>query len=505
MSSIKLKDLSVKDIVGQTVMPRIDFKKKTDIERARRLVGNYNLSGFIIFNGEIEELRKTVAMLQSETKIPLLFGCDAERGLGQVVEGATKFPYLMSHGAANDPKLLEQQAEITAKEMKYCGLNLIFSPVLDVNTNPLNPIINIRSFSDDKEVVGKLGTVFIKKMKECGIISCVKHFPGHGSTDLDSHVDLPVLKKTPDELKDSDFVPFKQAIEQSVDCIMAGHLAVPKIDYETIPATISENIINGILRKMLRFDKVVITDSFIMNAVKKYGAENSIAERSIKAGCDIILDPESPEELLQHLGSEIENNVELQAQSRSACRRVLELKSAVNFETANAEIPDKLESRRIVSLISERSVCEVKPGVLGREAVIVNVFDSAGGLGNISSPFIDRLLESGIKVNKVNQIEEQSTISNDPFVTSINIVFTEIAAWKNSGFLSEDFKKVLSYISEMETKKILISFGSPYIAGEYRDFDIVLCSFDVLPPCQVAAADLLTGRIVSNAKMPVKF
>ena len=166
MSSEIQRELTFEEMSGQAVMPRIDFNKKEDIERAFQLVDKYKVAGFIIFNGEIEKVSGTTAKLQSESEIPLLFGCDAERGLGQIVEGGTKFPFLMSQGAAGDKMLLEQQAEITAMEMKYCGLNLLFAPVLDINTNPDNPIINTRSFSDDKNVVSDLGVIFFQKIKE---------------------------------------------------------------------------------------------------------------------------------------------------------------------------------------------------------------------------------------------------------------------------------------------------------------------------------------------------
>ena len=165
MINTDINKLSSLEIAGQLVMPRIDFDQEGHLEKAIRLVEDYKVGGFIIFNGEVNQVRKAVLKLGEISELPLFFGIDAERGLGQMVDGGTRFPFLMSQGASENFDLVKGQAVNTAREMKYCGLNLLFGPVLDINTNPRNPIINVRAFGDDPELVSKLGSIFYNTLK----------------------------------------------------------------------------------------------------------------------------------------------------------------------------------------------------------------------------------------------------------------------------------------------------------------------------------------------------
>ena len=223
---------------------------KATFEQALRHVEKYSVTGFIIFNGEISQVKKYgIRPSKVKSKFPLFFGIDAERGLGQIVEGGTRFPFLMSQGASNNSRLVEQQAVNTAQEMKYCGLNVLFAPVLDINTNPDNPIVNVRAFGDEAGLVSDLGATFYNAVKNEGIYACGKHFPGHGSTDADSHVELPVVSKTVKQLLELELIPFKKAVESGIDFIMAGHLANDKIDNKDVPSIMSRQLITRLLRE----------------------------------------------------------------------------------------------------------------------------------------------------------------------------------------------------------------------------------------------------------------
>jgi len=497
------KNLTAPEIAGQLVMPRIDFNSTGYLQKAERLVGEFNVTGFIIFNGNVEQVRKTALHLQSLSKYSLFFGIDAERGLGQIVEGGTRFPFLMSQGASDNIELLQLQAENTAKEMSYCGLNLLFAPVLDVNTNPHNPIVNIRAFGDDAKLVARLGVVYSEHIKKHGVFACGKHFPGHGSTDTDSHVELPVLSKSLDDLMKLEFVPFKKAIESEIDFIMVGHLAVDEIDNSAVPATISKKLLTDVLRKQLGFNKVIITDSFRMGALKRIGEEHDIAIKSMEAGCDIILDPVNAEVLIEKFTEKINKDEKFASLAKKSVARLFDLKKGI--KAYSDILPDKNESYELVNRIARESICQLRGGATSNKIVDVNIFDVTNGEHNLCKPFLDKLIENGMEINSVNYISEDYDFNKTYEHDILNVVVTTVSAWTKYSVLTKFYKSILSHISNERVNKILVSFGSPHFIAEFIHYNIVISSFEIIVPCQQAAAELLMGKISSNAKLPIKF
>jgi beta-N-acetylhexosaminidase len=249
--------LSLTQKIGQILMPRLDFNEPDTLSYAKELVERYKVGSFIIMRGDCEDTGRAIRQLQNISPIPLLFGCDAERGLGQILSGATLFPFTMALGAIGDNDLVYRQARFIADEMKAQGLNIIFAPVLDVNSNPDNPIIGIRSYGDDPHKVSRLGSSFIRGCQDNGIMACAKHFPGHGSSDIDSHIDLPTLSRSFDEFLRCDLIPFQEAIRFGVSSIMTAHIALPRIDESAVPATFSEKLINEVLFRGLEFGSFI--------------------------------------------------------------------------------------------------------------------------------------------------------------------------------------------------------------------------------------------------------
>ena len=503
MINTDIDKLTSLETAGQLVMPRIDFGIDGYFEHALRFVEKYGVTGFIIFNGEIGQVRKSLSDLQNKSGIPLFFGIDAERGLGQIVKGGTRFPFLMSQGAANNSVLVKQQAATTAREMKYCGLNLLFAPVLDINTNPDNPIVNVRAFGDNAGLVSKLGAAFYNTVKSEGIFACGKHYPGHGPTNTDSHMELPVLSKTEQQLLDLELIPFKEAVDSDIDFIMAAHLSNDIIDESDVPSIISKRLITGLLRDKLGYNNVVITDSFRMDALRDLGAEEEVAVKSVIAGCDIILDPLDGESLIQKLADKIDSDQEFSIQAKNSVKRQFELKR--DLKPASDNFPDSKQSEELAFKIARESVCVVREGVLGSSKIDINIFDVTDGGDNICGTFIDRLISNGVEIGSVNFISEENTINTEFKYDTVNIVVTNVSAWTSNSVLTDYYHKVLKVISGREnTNNILISFGSPYVIADYLDYNIVISSFEVIKPCQTAAADILTGKITSDAVLPVK-
>lgn len=500
--------LSLNQKIGQIVMPRLDFTDPDALDYAKELVERYKVGCFIVMRGDIEETGRAIRELQSISPIPLLFGCDAERGLGQILSGATLFPFTMALGAIGDDGLVYRQARFVADEMRSQGLNMIFAPVLDVNSNPDNPIIGIRSYGEEPIEVSRLGISFIRGCQDSGIMACGKHYPGHGSSDVDSHVDLPTLSRSFEEFLQCDLIPFQGAINAGVSSIMTAHVAAPRIDQNEVPATFSDRLINEILFRRLQFRGLVITDSFHMEALSRYGDETEMAGRALAAGCDVILDPIEPLHLIETLSRMLkEGKISLDHLERAAGRVVL----------AKSKWLDKPETdpahgynsgSTIVREIARRSVCLLKGGRLENNRVKVFVFDVTQAQDEPSKSFVERLLQAGIEceVEVISRFDAGVPFRVEPGRRQaiICLTYTSVGAWREYYRLPEGVKQSLKRIAKADCDKFLISFGSPYVVRGFENFNTIICAFDRLGDCEYAAAEVLLGRLKAEGSLPVR-
>ncbi|HXX58549.1 MAG TPA: glycoside hydrolase family 3 N-terminal domain-containing protein [Thermodesulfovibrionales bacterium] len=284
------------------LIPRLNG---TEIEERRGYylgLAKKGISGFILFGGELETVRAKVRELQTESQRPLVIASDLEQGLGQQVKGGTLFPPAMAIASAikksdthRSRLLLERLYTAISLEARYAGINTILAPVLDINTNPKNPIIATRAFGEDPETVSFIGCEMLRVFRQNSIMACGKHFPGHGDTLIDSHVGLPVVKKELSDLRRHEFVPFQEAIDVGIEMIMLGHLSVPALDPSGMPASLSGQVVSY-LRKTMRFRGAIITDAMNMGAVGNY-TEEEASLMALKAGVDLILHPTDPDEV----------------------------------------------------------------------------------------------------------------------------------------------------------------------------------------------------------------
>src|SRR3990172_909570 len=289
------------------------------------------IGGFILFGGGRGGGKTFIEKLQSLSKIPLLIASDVERGVGQQIKGSTVFPCQMAVRAAiredrpEDVAILRDAVRAIATEALDVGINMPLIPVLDVNQNPDNPIICTRAFSDNPEDVSWFGLEYIGILEGSGLLSCAKHFPGHGDTWIDSHISLPGIDKPLQELMDRDILPFREAVQAGVSSIMVGHLQIPALD--SIPASLSRKVITGLLREGLGFHGLVLTDALNMSALS--GIEN-LAARCIHAGVDLLLHPSDAELTVRELTSAIQSKVLDEGEIDAAIGRVLKVKSRVH-------------------------------------------------------------------------------------------------------------------------------------------------------------------------------
>lgn len=504
LSGVDASALELRQSAGQVVMPRLDFRTSGSLDLARRLVGEFQVGGFIIFGGDTESVRSTTEELERMSPIPLLFGCDAERGLGQIVSGGSIFPFTMALGAADDETLAYSQAFLTASEMKQCGLNLVFAPVLDVNSNSDNPIINIRSFGDDPGLVSRMGSAFIKGCRSGGVFSCGKHFPGHGSVAVDSHSELPVLSLTREELFGRDLVPFESAISAGADMLMTAHIALPGITGTGNPATISDKVVRGVLRTELGYNGVVITDSFRMSGISDLGDEPGQSLRAIGAGCDIILDPQDPYKLLSALDGKASAGELDKGAILEAAERIISLKKSL---PPGNEERSKEAARNLSERIARKSVSFLRGGSLKSSRAILCTFDVTESGSDVARVFAERLRDSDVVLEAVNvtgptNLDElcRQTVDHTALICA---VFTTVGAWKNQFSLPVFMRASLERLSPAYKESFLVSFGSPYVVRGLDNFKTVICAFDSLPECQSAAADVLSGAAPATGRIPV--
>lgn len=314
MKQLPNLDLSLAEQVAQMVVVRasgylfdhqIQYPKwEPPAATLRHWLENLGVGGVILLGGSAGEVALRSQQLQNWAKIPLLIAADIEEGVGQRFSGATWFPPPMAISAIarKDPNLAQhyaaQMGAIIAQEALAIGINWILAPVVDVNNNPDNPVINVRAFGETPDTVSYLATAFIKGAQAYPVLTTAKHFPGHGDTATDSHLDLPILPHLPARLAEIELPPFKAAIAAGVDAVMSAHLLIPSWDAE-LPATLSERILSGQLRQQLGFEKLIVTDALVMCAIAdRYGAIVAPV-LAVEAGADILLMPVDPEGAIQ--------------------------------------------------------------------------------------------------------------------------------------------------------------------------------------------------------------
>lgn len=492
-------DIDSRMIAG-LIVPRLDGGDiESRMDEYRRLV-RLGIGGFIVFGGRKDSLAEGIEELRKESDQPLFIMSDLEQGLGQQVAGGTTFPPAMALARALDLEkedelgLFRNMIEILAMESRETGINTILAPVADIHTNPENPIICTRAFGKDPASVSAFVGEYVRALQDAGIKACAKHFPGHGDTDRDSHVELPVLRHGLDRLGHTELIPFRSAIENRVSMVMVGHLRVDAIDPDH-PATLSPALVDGLLRRELGYDGVVITDAMNMGAVREVYGEEQACLMALMAGCDILLHPENPESVISIIESSLEK-----AGPRivAAAERVRKLRDRLDAggrgDTAEPQGakaypigPDEL-----VSLLSEKALKMEKglPNITGREMLFIIDEDDAGG-GRI---FYETLKEEypDLSVFRLSGTDTE-TLPDTAGRPVIAALFSRIAGWKGRSGLSAESRETLKAVLAPAGESTLVSFGCPSLLSGL-DADTVINAWWEGEAAQKAAAQLLCGK-----------
>ena len=494
------------------------------VQRLESLVKEQKVGGLIIFGGEAFEAAYLINKLQEKSDIPLLIASDLERGLGNQIDGATLFPPLMSIGAAGSEELAFGMGQVTAREARAVGIHVTYAPVVDVNSNPLNPIINTRSIGEDPKLVSRLASAFIRGCQGNGLIATAKHFPGHGDTDVDSHTELPVVDKDLESLNQVELLPFKKAIEAGVQAVMTAHLQVPALDSTSdLPATLSPLIITELLREKLGFNGLIVTDAMEMGGVMTLYSSEEAAVKAVKAGVDCLLLPLETEKVIEALVKEVrsggisESRIDLSIRRilRAKARLGLHRKRSVDLEALPRILGSK-QHRDLAEKAFERSLTLVKNkndmNPLSCEDKKTAVFSLSSDKGDFfaGQVFIQEVKKRCPDVQQFyadaltgDEFIEEAVEKSCDVDTRIIILFSRLYSGKGSVGLNERHIELIKRLSEDEIPLLVISFGSPYFLKHFPEVDAYVCAYRKVNSAQKAAVKAVFGEIGFRGRLPV--
>lgn len=479
-----LNQWSDRELAAQVVFPRLnilDYLQNPDYKSNITRLVSEGIGGFCIFGGNIEDNIKVTNELQIFSEIPLLFCGDFENGISMRLSEGTEFPHAMALGASDNPEYTRKQASLIAQEAKAIGAFWNLAPVADINNNPKNPVINIRSFGETSEIVSKHTQAYILGTQSEKVLACSKHFPGHGDTEINSHLELPVLKQSKEELEKNELIPFKSSIEAGVMSIMIGHLSVTSIDESNLPATLSKKIITELLRKNLGFIGLVITDALEMKAIVNKFSNADIAELAVEAGVNVLLMPENNNNLINEISKLSSSDLNYRRMLIDSIEKIIAAKRWCGImpqyhrENMNSNLfsehPYKAlkYAHNALKLIGDESIIPLKDikslacfAILQKEEFFDNASRFTKMLGDATDFDMDfAYLDEHIEQESIDEFINQ-TMESDLIIFPI--------FFRNHTFASStEFPKTLSNAIEQlsaDKRTILIFFGSPYYAEE---------------------------------------
>jgi beta-N-acetylhexosaminidase len=549
------KKMSLDDKVGQLVVSSLNstyLSSDTEIyEALTQKVGKLRVGGFHVFGGtepipnvllnnnygnvvlgQPLAAASLLNRLQSLSSIPLLNTADFEAGAGFRIQGATVFPRAMAVGAAGDEKLAFESARITALESRAMGVHVNFAPIADVNNNARNPVINTRAFGEQPDAVGRLASAYVRGLHAGGVLATLKHFPGHGDTDVDSHLGLPVINHPRERLEQVELAPFRAGLASGADAVMTAHIQLPALDpSEFSPATLSQPIVTGLLRGQLKFDGLIYTDSMGMDAVAKRMSPGEAAARAIKAGNDIVLHSPDDAAAVAGIKTAVEKGEISQAQLDASVRRVLAAKARLGLHKTRLvsldDVPKIVGGRAhgtVAQELSKRSITLVKddrnqvPLRVPREASVLylSILDYASNW-RIAAP--SRTILPGIRqrwpATTAIELSDRSTTSEIDLVRAsaprydaiVASVFVRAASGSGRMDLAPSLVRLLSDLARATVNSprpfITVFFGNPYVPAGVTGLPAILLTYDFYDLAEGSALRALTGEAPITGRLPI--
>ena len=533
-----LASLSLREKAAQIVWPSVfgDFVSG-DSPQWRRLtdyVQKEKVGGFTISVGSPTEVAAKLNALQSMSQVPLLFGADLEAGAGFRARGgyfvpnaidlggAIVFPPEMAVGATRDTTLAYEQGRLTAIEGRALGIHIAYAPVLDVNNNPDNPVINTRSYGEDPQLDARLGVAFIHGVQDHGMIATGKHFPGHGDTGTNSHLALPVVTVSRSRLDTVELVPFRAAVNGGVGAIMSFHGAMPALDSSNVPGTLSPKVLTGLLRGELGFKGVIISDAMDMRGVlDQYGSDEAV-KRAISAGIDVLIQPLDVSQTIDAVVAGIREGRYTEARLDSSVRRVVEMKrrlglaqrklvdlNALRFlvgDTSNLQIARRVAEKSITLVRDSVRQVPIAPG-MAKVLSITLARRADLGAGNA----FNAELRAGLPNLRTEFMATEDASLNFPRLIAaadsadVTIVGSYVGqSWDAvSASAPQAFANFMQTLVQRGRKPIVIAFGNPYLLQQLPSIGTYLVAWGGFPVSQTAAARALLGSSAISGHLPI--
>ena len=546
-----LKKMSLEEKVGQLIVSSFQTNfLSTDSDEFDRLVSavhELHVGGFHLFGaaepvpgvllnptygpvtlGQPLAAASIVNRLQAISKTPLLNTADFETGAGFRIMGATQFPRLMAFGATRDEKLASEAGRITAEESRALGVHVNFAPVVDVNNNPRNPVINTRSYGEDPALVGRLASAYVRGLQAAGMMATLKHFPGHGDTDVDSHIGLPIIRHPRERFEQLELPPFREGIAAGAAAVMTGHIVMPSLDpAPNVPTTLSEPIVTGLLRGQMKFEGVIYTDSMGMDGVSATHAPGPAAVLAFKAGNDVILHSPDDRAAFAAIRDAVKSGEIAEARLNQSVERILRAKAMaglhrtrqVNLDAvsnivgtrANHAVADEVSRRSITLVKDERGSVPLK---LPKDAQILylSVLDFPTGwrIGAPSRTFAPELRRRWPNVTAV-ELSDRTTPSEIELVRAmaprydavVASVFVRAGSASGRMDIAPPIQRLLQDLGRRERPIVTIFFGNPYVATFMPTLPAMMFTYDFYDRAELSAVRALAGEAPIGGRLPI--
>ncbi len=506
--------------IGQLFMiAAYSNKDSTHTTHLDSLVEKYNIGGLIFMQGGPKRQAKLTNRWQSKTKIPLLISMDAEWGLQmRLIDSTMQFPRQMTLGAIKDNSYLYYMGKEIAKHCLRLGVHINFAPVVDVNINPENPVIGVRSFGEDKIKVAQKGVAYMKGMQHQGVMANAKHFPGHGDTDADSHYDLPVIKHNKKRIDDIELYPFKKLFSDSLQSIMVAHIHFPTFDdRENMPTTLSKNVVTDLLKKQLKFNGLVFTDALNMKGVSKFYKPGEVDVMALEAGNDVLLFSENVPIAIQKINDAIASGRLDKKQLEISIKKILTAKYKAGFYDFKT-----IDTTHIYQDLNNNEGKALRQTLYEKALTVVRNDKNIIPIKELSTQKI-----ANVMITNINQNTFQNMLDNYADITHFKISKndSELEYSKKIDSLSI-FSKVIITVFELNNKKkenygiptlalefikkiqsktdvIVVHLGNAYALKNYEFAQHLICAYEDVETTKYIVPQLIFGALGADARLPV--